>query len=178
MSALSERDLVLALNPFSRGISFTVFESSLSPIDWGIKRLGGHEKNARSFVIAQQLMDRYQPDVLALGDSVDPHRRRSKRIHRLQRLIISHAEGQAVEIISFSRKEVRQCFGSVGAKTRYEIAQAIASRIQAFETRLPKARKLWTPEDVRMSLFDAASLALTYYYLHGGVRFEPVSTDP
>ena len=53
--------------------------------------------------------------------------------------------------------------GRLGAVTRYEIAQAVASQVHAFAHRLPPVRRLWDHEDSRMYLFDAASLAMTCY---------------
>jgi Holliday junction resolvasome RuvABC endonuclease subunit len=163
MSAHRPRELVLALYPFTRGLAFTLFEEPLSPIDWGVKDLRGDTRNARSLDAAKQLIDRLQPDVVVLESCSGPDARRSQRILRLQRLITNYASGQAVEIHSFSRRQIRKCFQNVGAATRYEIAQSIAARVDAFGHRLPPVRKIWMSEPSRMALFDAASIAMTYY---------------
>lgn len=154
---------VLALHSFSRGLAFALFEAPLSPVDWGVKDLRGKAKNARSLEIAKALIQQHRPDVLVLEECTGPHSRRGPRVHRLLNLIANYAVGEAIEVHTYTRASVRECFKAVGAVTRYEIAQAIASQVAAFGHRLPPLRKPWMSEDVRMGLFDAASLVMTYY---------------
>ncbi len=170
MSRTDRKVHVLAIHPFSRGLAFALFEAPLSPIDWGVKDIRGKEKNARSLEVAKQLIEQHQPDVLVLEDCASPYNRRARRIHRLQLLIANYATGQATEVHSYTRSNIRECFKAVGAATRYEIAQAIASQITAFGHRLPPLRKLWMSEDVRMGLFDAVSFIMTFYS-----RMEPLA---
>jgi hypothetical protein len=163
MSRIRRGELVLAVHPFTRGVAFTLFEGPLSPIDWGMKDIRGPQKNALALDATKQLIERLQPDVLVLQDFSGPHGRSGHRIHRLHRFIASYAEGQAIEVCTYSRKIIRERFKDVGAVTRYEIAQAIAAQVHAFGHRLPPVRKIWKSEDARMSLFDAASLVMTFY---------------
>ena len=90
--------------------------------------------------------------------------RRSPRIERLTRAIEILAQDQVIDVRRYSRLVVQDCFTQFGARTRYETAVAIATRIPAFERFLPPRRKLWMSEDVRMGIFGAAALALTYYH--------------
>lgn len=168
MTGPLRRDLVLSIHPFSRGLAFALFESPLSPIDWGVKDVRGTQKNALALEVAKQLIDRLQPDILVLEAPAGRRNGRADRIHRLHRLIASHAEGQVIEVRLYSRQHIRECFKAVGAVTRYEIAQSIASRIDAFAHRLPPTRKIWMSEDRRMGLFTAASLIMTFYCRDGG----------
>ena len=158
-----QKTFVLALHPFTRGLAFALFEEPLSPVDWGVKDVRGKAKNARSLEIAKALIEQHQPEVLVLEECTGPHSRRGLRAHRLLNLIANYAVGEAIEVHTYTRTNVRECFKAVGAITRYEIAQAIASQIAAFGHRLPPLRKPWMSEDVRMGLFDAASLVMTYY---------------
>lgn len=167
MMVARRRDLVLALYPFTRGIAFAMFESPLTPIDWGLKDIRGEHRNALAFEATQKLIDRLQPDILVLHDFSCIYSRRGERSNRLQRLIGSYAISQSIEVYVYPRRHIRECFKSVGAVTRYEIAQAIASQVPAFGHRLPPARKIWQSEDSRMGLFDAASLVMTYYHRDG-----------
>jgi len=162
-----QSELVLAIHPFTRGYAFALFEGPLSPIDWGIKDIRGGNKNSRSFDAAKALIARTHPDVVVLEDYAGSLVRRSRRIKRLQSLIASHASAESLDWRHYARDVVRDCFKRVGAVTRYEIAQAIAAQVAAFESKLPPVRKLWEPEDPRMALFDAASLALTHYCVSG-----------
>lgn len=158
------RELVLAIYPFARGIAFVCFEGPLSPVDWGVRELSGPDKNARALKIVQELIERLQPDVLVLEDA---GARRAERIRRLSLMLRHHAVGQAIDSYLYDRDRVRQCFAGLGARTRYEIAQAIAGQVRALDHRLPPVRPIWKSEASRMSLFDAAALAITHYWAMG-----------
>jgi hypothetical protein len=173
MSRAESKRLVLALHPFTRGLAFALFEAPLSPIDWSIKDVRGKQKNARMLEAAKKLIEQHQPDVLVLEECVGPHTRRGGDVRRLLKLIANHGVGQSIEVHTYARASIRECFRAVGATTRYEIAQAIASQIAAFGHQLPPLRKLWMSEDVRMGLFDAVSLVMTFYRHAGGVIEEP-----
>lgn len=163
MSAIRRHDHVLALYPFTRGFAFTLFESPMSLLEWGVKDVRGNQKNALALEATKRLIERLQPDILVLQNFLGLHPPRAARIRRLQRLIEGHALSHAIEVHKVSRQQIRDCFESTGALTRYEIAQAIASHVHPLGHRLPPTRKIWKSEDCRMSLFDAASLALTFY---------------
>lgn len=172
MSRRDRGQRVLAIHPMTRGFAFALFESNLSPLDWGTKDIRGRHKNARTLEAARRLIEQAQPEVLVFEEAAGPHSRRGRRLNRLLRLIANHATGQSIEVHSYSRATIRECFKDVGAVTKYEIAQAIAARVAAFGHRLPRLRKDWMSEDVRMGLFDAASLAMTFY-----CRTKPAAPD-
>jgi len=163
MSARQHYDSVLAIHPVSAGIVFTFFMGPLAPHDWGIKETRGKNKNALALEAAVALIERLQPDMLVLEDCSGSISRRSHRNRRLQQLIANCATGQAIDVHWFSRADIRKCFAAVGAVTRMEIARAIASQVHAFSHRVPPARKFWDTQNPRLCLFDAASLAMTFY---------------
>ncbi len=165
MNNRSPNDIVLAIYPITRGVAFVLMKSPLAPIDWGVKGAPGRDKNARVLKTVAALIDLHQPDVILLEDPTSPRLRRAPRIERLTRAIESLARDQQIEVHRFARLTVQQCFAQFGARTRYEIAATIATRIPAFERFLPPKRKLWMSEDARMGIFRAAALALTYYNL-------------
>ena len=64
---------------------------------------------------------------------------------------------------AFSRSEIRRAFATVGKTTKHPIAAEVARRFPELAERLPPVRKFQDSEEERMSIFDAASLALTYF---------------
>jgi Holliday junction resolvasome RuvABC endonuclease subunit len=157
------RNLVLSIYPTSRGYAFVLFEGPLSPVDYGVKEIRKKQKNERTLESIRTLIERYRPDYLVIEDHTVKGSRRSSRIRRLYRMLVHLAETEQIEVLRFSQQAVRECFASVGAKTKYEIAKAIAQEIPAFTHRLPKLRKIWMSEDPRQSLFDAAALGMVFY---------------
>ena len=154
---------MLAIYPFSRGFAFVLFEGPESPFDWGVKEIKEKHKNTKTLDAIKKLIDRYRPEVLVIEDTDGKESRRTSRIRKLYRMLVHLAAVEYVDVRRCSREEVTKCFASIGARTKYEIAKAIAAQIPAFLHRMPLFRKPWMSEDPRQSLFDAAALGLTYY---------------
>ncbi len=162
------RGLVLAVHPTSRGFGWVLFESPLSPVDWGIAS-AKHGRNARLSARFERLLKRYEPAVLVL-EEFEGRPGRVDRIQRLCRQLIHLAACKGMETPVYQRAVIRTVFASVGAGTRYEIAQVIAQQLDAFSHRMPRKRRVWENEDPQQSLFDAAALALTYFAVAGNGR--------
>ena len=154
---------VLAIYPSTRGFAFVVFEGPESPFDWGTKEFRGLRRSARTLEAIAALIERYRPDAIVIEDFTEKGSRRSLRIRNLYRSLIHLGQTECIDVSRYSKVQVRHCFGSVGATTKYEIATAIARQIPAFGHRLPRLRKIWMSEDARQNLFDAAALGLTHY---------------
>ena len=58
---------VLAIDPSTRGFGFTVLEGPERLVDWGVKETKKN-KNARSLELIEDLIDLYQPSVIAVED--------------------------------------------------------------------------------------------------------------
>ena len=158
--------LVFAVHPTAKGFGWVLFESPLSPIDWGLAsaRTG---RNARLLARFERLLKRYEPAVLILEAYEGRAAGRSDRIKDLCQSMQHLAACQGIETRVYERSAIRLCFASTGAHTRYEIALTIAQRIDALSHRLPRKRSSWMNGDPRQSLFDAAALAVTYFAATG-----------
>ena len=153
---------VLGIAPCVQGIGFIVFNGPRLPIDWGIKWTRD-EKNAKGVAKVAELIERYQPNVVVFEDHHGEGSRRGKRIEDLLDAIAALVRRRHIKTAEYSRGRVRQLFVADGAATKFQIAKAIAKEIPELAPRLPGERKIWLPEHANMSIFDAASLALTYF---------------
>lgn len=167
---MKEQEFVLAVYPATRGYGFVLFEDVESPFDWGVVDVRGASKNDQVVEGVSKLIYRYHPQVLVLENIQKRCARRFTRTCRLSRALVGLACASYTDVKFYSRSQIRQCFASVGARTKFEIAQAIVLQIPAFEHRLPPLRKIWMSEDLRQSLFDAAALGITYYNSQGTDR--------
>lgn len=163
MTPANPQSLVLSIYPFSRGFAFVLFESPASPFDWGVKEIREKHKNTKTIDEIKKITDRYRPEVLIIEDTTGKGSRRNSRIRKLYRMVVHFAEAEDLDLRRYSKSQVKICFGSVGASTKYEIAKAIATQIPGFAHRVPPMRKAWMSEDPRQSLFDAAALGLTHF---------------
>ena len=154
--------LVLSIYLNSRGFGYALFEGVIAPVDWGIK-------TAQTKGIADCLekvrvhLHLLQPSVVVLQDCEGQLSRCTKRVGKLINRISALAETKRIRVFRYSRADIRECFAYYGARTKDEIARAIAKRLPEFAPRVPPMRKLWMSEDYRMGLFDALSLVFTCY---------------
>jgi Holliday junction resolvasome RuvABC endonuclease subunit len=152
---------VLALDPTSRGFGFAVLESPTTIIDWGVKAIREKEENA---ILAKvlELIRLYRPEVLVLEDCKNS--RRCARVQSLLDRLVDVAATEDLKCRCFSTLRVKKVFQTFRARTKHEIAQAIAQQLPELAPSLPPYRKLWMSEDYQMPVFDAVALALTYFY--------------
>lgn len=161
---------VVAAFPSTWGFGFAVFEGPLRPVDWGLKRVST-KRRADAVRKLAALTDWYQPDVLILENHAGDGSRKSPRVRAVIVAMAAHARKCNLVFASYSRGMIRQAFSEVPAFTKYEIAQAIANDYPELAPRLPPRRRIWMSEDCRMAIFDAASLALTFFHFeHIGAR--------
>ena len=166
----ARKPLVFALHATARGFGYAVFEGPFSPHDWGSVVAKG-DKNAACLHKLDKLLDRHSPELLLLEEPGSVANR-SDRIARLYKAVIAACIARNIEVAVLRLQDVKACFASVGARTRQEIAEAVARQIPAFDHKLPRARKPWESESRRMALFCAAALVLTHYQLGAGQLFD------
>jgi Holliday junction resolvasome RuvABC endonuclease subunit len=164
MAAATRKGLTMAVHPNTRGFGWVVFEGPFAPLDWGLV-FTARDKNARCLAKLEKMLARFLPDTIILEEFERQMSARTERIKRLCRAMVSLAADRGVEVAIYAKGEVQACFASVGARTRREIAEAVARHIDAFRHRLPNKRQPWENEDRRMSIFAAAALVLTHFQL-------------
>jgi hypothetical protein len=168
MNGFRRYELVLSIYPNTRGFAFVLFQSALSPFDWGVKEMRGRRKHSRCLAKIVTLLDRYHPDILVLQDTSPNGTRRVRWVTNLNAAIAELAKGREMLVYLYSREDVRGAFGYLGAVNKQIIAEVIAKHIPAFERYVPPPRKPWMSEDARMGLFDAAALGLVFFQREGG----------
>jgi Holliday junction resolvasome RuvABC endonuclease subunit len=154
-------DRVLAIDPISRGFGFVLIEQEGPElVDWGVKVCAREELACA--VALRSLIARSEPTVIVFED---PGTARSLRRIALEGFVGNVSDGisdLAIPVRMYSREEVRQAFARARAKTKAEIADLLVRRFPELRGRKPPERNIWESEDVRTSIFDALSLALTH----------------
>lgn len=153
---------ILAVDPFPRGFGFVVLEDEpLQLVDWAVKTFRDHKGNDA----LEKLIDKYQPTVVV---SEDPSTARLLRRNALHTFIYGIDEVLAIKKMAFhlySRDTIKSVFSPDGIITKRAIAEQLVLIFPELASRLPKARQIWESEDLRMSIFDALSMALTHLKL-------------
>lgn len=155
----------LAIYPVTRGYGYVLFESAGAGADWGVRFIEGKmaTRNERTVADVESMLDRYHPDYLVLQDVRHKDAKRSKRLRRLHEAMAHAAQIRAIEVVPIGPGAVKAAFQSVGARSKYEIAEAVGREFPALAHRLPRKRKTWDAEAPMMAMFDAAALAITFY---------------
>lgn len=159
-----EQGRVLAFHPTARGFGWVVFEPPFQPIDWGLVS-ARKDKNAACLKRLDHLLARFAPETLVLEAYDRETSRRARRIARLGVRARRLADDRGIQTAVYGRADIRAAFAEVGARTRREIAEAVARHLVVFAHRLPPRRKPWDSEDAREALFAAAAVGLTHYRL-------------
>lgn len=160
----AKEEIVLAVFPSTKGFGFAVFEGPKSLVDWGVKHIRGKRKNAECLQKVRALLAFYHPDTLVVRSCASDGKRRSRRIEGLVEALGAIARQERCQHKAFRRADIQDCFSRRGARTKREIAQAIARLFPELELRLPPVRRIWMSEDARMSIFDAAALGMTFFH--------------
>jgi len=153
---------VLAVYPSSEGLGFALFQDENTALDWGIKTAVNNDNQIylRKFI---DLINFYEPDTVIIRD-ISASKTPSERIGRLIVLMGRAARAHEVYPYYYSRNQILKRFERYGAKTKADIARIIGEHLPELTFYQPPVRKCWESENVRMSIFDAAALALTHFY--------------
>ncbi|MCI3133121.1 hypothetical protein [Phenylobacterium aquaticum] len=164
------KSLTLGVCPNGRGFGWIAFEAPFAAYDWGLVFVRG-DKNRRSMRAFENLLDRLQPETLVL-EATNPKVQRTVRMESLHQAMAAAAQARNIEVAVYPRDDVLRCYATVGARTRQEVAEAVARQIDVLAHKLPRTRGDWRSQDRRMALFSAAALVQTHYQLGANTLFE------
>ena len=161
----------LAIDPCTKGFGFAVLEGPEQLVDFGLKVMKkGKDRNEECLQQIAGLLDLYKPDILVVEDCTALGIARCARVQQLLTEALKLSLERKVKSRTISRQAVRKAFALRGAYTKHQIAGEVAKQFPQLSYHLPSIRKPWTGEDSRMSIFTAATLAVTFY--------APITTVP
>ncbi|HTK34924.1 MAG TPA: hypothetical protein VL358_06500 [Caulobacteraceae bacterium] len=154
----------LGVHPTGRGFGWVICEGPFNLIEAGTctpLRDRGHLTSLRHF---ERLIARFRPAELVLEAFEAEPKGRCRWARRLGLDMLAIATDRGLTVEGHSRAVVQGAFNSVGAKTREEIAAAIARHFPALAHRLPPKRRAWNAEDRRLAIFNAAAVVLAHFH--------------
>jgi len=155
MPRLLARDLIVGIDPTSRGFAFAVLEAPAYLVDWGERIVPTGSGTLLRKV--DELLAYHQPAVLVVEDAAAKDCRRRKRGREEIRRIERRAKARGVRVARVSRLAVRDTLAR--GKSKYEVALRLAQVFPVLADRLPRRRKPYMSEDQRMNVLDALGLA-------------------
>ena len=129
-------------------------------VHWGVKSVKG-DKNAGAIEKVEDMIARYNPQVMVLEDTATKGSHRAPRIQALTKRLVAVAERRTIKVVLFSQRQIRRVFFGDEPGTKHALAETIAGRFpEELGFRLPPKRRDWMSQDSRMDIFDAVALAL------------------
>jgi hypothetical protein len=166
MSDKPRYERVLAVHPTTHGFGWALLEAPDALLDWGL----AHSTSRKAHLLVnrfEKLISLHKPSVLVLEEYAGKANKRAKRIQSLYKAFERTASEHQVPFLLYERETVAAALEMPSGTSRYDIAKAVAARLEDLSHRLPRKRKLGDAEDARQSLFAAAALALTRYIVLG-----------
>ncbi len=152
---------VLGVDPSTRSVAFAVLDGPDFLFDWGTKSTGKAD-SARALQVIGALVERFQPQILAIEDC---NARGSRRCPRVRMLLddLASIVPPSVTIQRISVRRLASASEKGHTQTKYQRALDLAKRFPELQPRLPRFRKPWMSEDVRVNVFDALGFALACF---------------
>lgn len=157
--------IICAIYPNANGFGYVYMESARKLIDFGIVQINPIS-NRKVLERIKKCFDYFRPTLVIALDPDGKSSRVGRRTRKLINKIIKYAESEKLPVDQFTRDQIRDVFESFGKTTKYKIAKFLLTEFTELEPKRPRERKLWTSEDRNMAIFDALSLALTWFYLN------------
>lgn len=158
------KETVLALYFNTIGFGYAVFEGITVPVDWRVRKAKDkHDTDFKSQIF--ELLERFDPTMIVVRKCLKQEAWPcSDRTKRRTRQVKALARRCKIPVHEYSRDDIRACFSRYGATSKDEIARAIGEIVPEFAHRVPPMRRLWDNEHYAMSVFDAVSLIITFYW--------------
>lgn len=156
-SVLSGRHVAVDVRP--RSVGFVVIEDG-TVIDSGIRVCDQSQFEDCLGGRFDRILHLYRPSVVILKSSRIPGSDWKKR--RVLAAIKRGARRHTSSLKSVTPTAIRGYFLRHNARTKYQIAEIVATLMPELAWKLPRKRKPWQSEHYRMSIFDAAAIAITF----------------
>lgn len=156
-------DRALAIHPTCRGFGYAVLELAKDElIDWGVRQVVPSEMEQRSLPKIAALIEKFAPSIVIVEDTRHPRCRRRGRGRALVDGIIEVAETMKIAVGRVPRVSVREDYRELGAKNKDAMARLIVARFPELRPVLPPRRKMWMPQNERMTIFDSVAFATVF----------------
>jgi hypothetical protein len=151
---------VIGLDVRPRSFGFIVIEGA-GVLDCGSRSCGRSDSGNCLGLRFRRILQTYRPSVVIIRSHGAKRTAVTERRRAVTDALRAASKEFGTPIIEVSPAAVREYFHHHDAHTKYEIAHTVASFFPELAWKLPPQRKVWQPEHYRMSIFDAAAVALT-----------------
>lgn len=158
-------NIVCAIYPNANGFGFVYLDNEGKLVYYGSVRINPIS-NWKILKRIKKSLDYFKPRIVILLDPDCKSSRTGNRTKKLLKKITDYVESENLPVIKYTRDQIRDVFEIRGAFTKYEISKFLLTKFPELEPKKPRERKKWESEDRNMVIFDALSLALTWFWIN------------
>lgn len=161
-------NIVCAIYPNANGYGFVFLENTDTGrklIEYGSVRINPI-CNRKILERIKKSIDYFRPTIVILLDPDGNASRVGKRTKNLIGDLAAYAESEKLQVFKYSREQIRDVFEQFGVNTKYGISKLLLTEFTELEPKRPREKKLWESQDRNMAIFDALSLALSWFYFN------------
>ena len=153
---------IIGINPGGKYIGIAVFQGH-ELRDWGVRVVGGKwskRKMKKAKGIVSDLVDQYEPDVLAIK-KLHPSRG-SRDLDRLVDQLIETSKEKGLKVYQYSIEEVESFFSPNERISKEKMAEIITAQYPDLSNDLGKEKSHRNPYHIRM--FEAVALGSVCFH--------------
>jgi hypothetical protein len=163
---------ILAIDLRLERFGYAVFEGPSRMVDWGVCLYGSSGGPTAARKRLAPLLKQFLPSSIAVSTILTEKALGRHGVRRILTAIRREASVHTVPVQMIEKVRVRKVFRSLHAKTKHEIASAVAKLFPELRWKLPPKRKVWQKEHYRIAMFEAVAVGYVYWQLtaaHGPV---------
>jgi len=154
---------ILALYPNPQGFGYALMENAITVKDCQVVTIRPIS-NTTLLKRIKEYLEFFKPNLVVLEDYRGKQSRKSKRVQKLIDQISKEAKFKGIDVVRYSRAQIRFTFKQFNARNKHEISEAIVESIDELKQYLRPKRLFYKSEPYTMGIFDAVALGVTHYY--------------
>lgn len=160
---------ILAISLRSRRFGFAVFEGPNRLLDWGVVfyPLNDSARGAAASKRVVSLLTLFMPSMVIVGKARLLDDRNGSGTRTVLGSIRREASSRVIPVHVMEGAKLKEACRLFHAKSKHEIASALAQAFPEILWKLPPKRKIWESEHPRMVMFDAIALGFAYWQRYG-----------
>ena len=151
---------VLALCVRARWVAHALFDSSAQLLDFGASRFRSTRSAQARFLFLVDVLD---PTIVVFRKMSEENGRDRPKAKKLVHFMRRACHRLSLYVVLLSREHVRNFFRVRGARSKHEIASALAEQFPVLAWKLPPRRRNYDHEHWNAPIFDAVALGLSYF---------------
>lgn len=154
---------ILAIDLRLERFGYAVFDGPNRLLDWGVCLYGSSGAPTAARKRLAPRLKQFRPSAIVVGIALRENALGRFGLRRILGAIRREALAYGIPLQIIEKSKVRNIFRSLNAKTKHQVAMAVAHLFPELRWKLPPKRKLWQKEHYRIAIFQAVAVGYVYW---------------